>query len=145
MTTCSTRSVFVLIAAVGLLAACAPRTPSSPVSETFTTRLQAVNDAVVGSSGYAKEAVEVTGNRVRLRIEIADQTLAASDQVARETKAIVMVAAAERALATQSELAGIQAVSVAILHGSGGGSWHVEDVLEFRKGPNGSFSFHATS
>jgi hypothetical protein len=145
MTKISMRPVIALIAAVGVLAACAPRTSPAPASESFTAQLQAVSDAVAGVSGYSKEAIEVTGNRMRLRIEVVDQTLATADQVARETKAVALVSAAERAMAAQPDLGGIQAVSVAILHSSDAGSWHVEDVIDFRKGPGGSFSIHGPS
>jgi hypothetical protein len=141
----SIRAVITLVAVIGVLTACTPGAPPAPTSESFTTQLQAVTDAVVASSGYAKDVVEVTGSRVRLRIEIADAALATADQATRETKAVDVVGAAERAMAVQPELAGVQAVSVAILHGTGAGGWHVEDVLDFRKSPNGHFSFHGTS
>ena len=141
----SIRPVITLAAVIGVLAACSPGTPSAPTSDSFTTQLRAVADAVAESSGYAKDLVEVTGSRARLRIEIADSALAAADQSMRETKAVDVVSAAERAISAHAELAAIQTVSVAILHASGAGGWHVEDVLEFRKGPNGRFTFHGTS
>jgi hypothetical protein len=49
----------------------------------------------VESSGYAKDLVEVTGSRARLRIELADAALAAADQATGETKAVDVVSAAE--------------------------------------------------
>jgi hypothetical protein len=135
----------VLVAVIGVLTACSSGTPPAPTSDAFTTQLQVVTDAVVESSGYARDVVEVTGSRARLRVELADAALAAADQATRETKAVDVVSAAERAIAAQAELANVQTVSVAILHASGAGGWHVEDVLDFRRGPNGRFSFHGTS
>jgi hypothetical protein len=59
-----------------------------------------------------------------------------------------LVGVAELVLASHPEYAKLQAISVAIIHPSPGGTasreWHIEDVVEFRKGPNQRFSLHAT-
>jgi hypothetical protein len=40
-----------------------------------------------------------------------------------------------------------KATGIAIIHSSPngtGGAWHVEDVVEFRRGPDGTFRLHTT-
>jgi hypothetical protein len=59
-----------------------------------------------------------------------------------------MIGVAEQVLASHPEYAKLQAISVVIIHPSAGGTasreWHIEDVVEFRKGPSGRFSLHIT-
>jgi len=137
---------FVLII---LLASCSQKGPSVPPSEQFLGDFQALTDAVAASSGYSKDAVELTGSTVRIRVTIRDANLATTDQTKREQIASSIVAAAEPVMTARADLAGVQAVSVAILHStaesSAAGDWHVEDVLDFRKAPNGHFVLHGST
>ena len=56
--------------------------------------------------------------------------------------------AAEQVLALHPEYAKLQAISVAIIHpsptGATGNGWHIEEVVEFRKGPHQRFFLHTT-
>lgn len=105
-------------------------------------QLESLARAVVQESGLADNAVELTGSRVRIRIDITDATLAGADQGTREAKMTTVAAAVERALAAHADLAAVQVLSVGLIHPSGAGTWHVEDVTEFRRGPNGRFVLH---
>ncbi len=79
---------------------------------------------------------------------MSDATLAMADEVTRSNAATSLVGVAEQVLAYHPEYAKLEAISVAIIHpgvaSATGSGWHIEDVVEFRKGPNQRFSLHIT-
>jgi hypothetical protein len=79
---------------------------------------------------------------------VSDVKLATADEATRNNAAEVLVGVAEQVLASHPEYAKLQAISVAIIHPSPARTasmdWHIEDVVEFRKGPSGRFSLHTT-
>jgi hypothetical protein len=87
---------------------------------------------------------------IRFRISIREVQLAVSDEAMRNAAAAALVAASEQVLAAHPEFSTLEAISVAIIHGNAtadgtaGKDWHIEDVVEFRKGPSGRFSVHIT-
>lgn len=143
----SRRQLVAIVAFASLLVACGA--PRLPAVDEFNTDLGAFGDAVAAATGYSKDVVELTGSRVRLRVAVGDHKLSASDQSTREQVASAAVAAIEPLLKTRPAFAGVQAISVAIIHpntvpSDSADGWHVEDVLEFRKGSDQRFSLHAT-
>ncbi len=114
----------------------------------FTPDIQVISDAIAGAAKYPTSSVELTGSQVRLRISVSDATLAMADEVTRNNAATSLVAAAEQVLALHPQYTKLQAISVAIIHpgptGDTGSGWHIEDVVEFRKGPNQRFFLHTT-
>jgi hypothetical protein len=100
------------------------------------------------SAGYPAEAIEVMANAVHLRVLVRDAKLAQADQATRESAATAIVAAIEQSAQTAMSLPSIQEISVAIVHASDGmggkDESHVEDVLQFRRGPAGRFALHIT-
>lgn len=137
------------LAAIGLAGCGNADAPAS--APPFITDLNTLGAAVAVSIGYPVTAVEVTGNASRLRIALSDGKLAALDGTAREELAATVVATAERQLAALPSLSAMQAISVALMHveDAAGAAvpnkWHIEDVMDYRKGPNQRFTIHATS
>jgi hypothetical protein len=109
----------------------------------------AITDSIVKSSGYRIDYADVTGNRTHMQISIYDDKLVAADEPTRERAASVVVAAAEQALASRTGCATIEVISIGIYHPSAPRgpmhAWHLEDVVEFRKGPDQRFVLHAPS
>ena len=134
------------IAAVTALTASCGSGPNSQAP--FTPDIQIISDAIATAAKYPASAVELTSSQVRLRISVSDVTLAIGDEVSRNNAAAAIVAVAEQVLAAHPEYAKIQAISVAIIHpgvpSATASGWHIEDVVEFRKGPNQRFSMHIT-
>ena len=130
-----------------LLASCdtpvhGPSAVGTPIPD-----LAAMADTIASSSGFAKGALELTVSSVRLSVVIADNQLATADEATRSSAAMRIVASCEQMLATHAEFAGMQSISIAIVHGgdgSGGAGWHVEDIIDFRKGPGGRFAVHVS-
>ena len=140
-----------LLLAAGITAgllACGAGGADPAAASRYAADLQIVSDGIATAAGYRGEAIELTSSRVRLRIEIRDPQLADADPATRNTVAANIVASAEKVLAGHPEFASIEQISVAVLHGaakSGAASdWHIEDVIEFRKGPNQRFTVHIT-
>ncbi len=134
------------IAAVTVLTASCSSGPNSQAP--FTPDIQTISDAIATAAKYPTSAVELTSSQVRLRIAVSDAALAMADEVTRSNAASSLVAVTEQVLAAHPEYAKIQAISVAIIHPgvarAEGNGWHIEDVVEFRKGPNQRFSLHVT-
>jgi len=90
----------------------------------------------------------LTSSEVRLRMSVSDVKLAMSDETTRNNAAAALVAVAEQILAFHPEYAKLQAISVAIIHPSAEGAarseLHIEDVVEFRRGPSQRFFVHIT-
>jgi len=97
---------------------------------------------------YPTSAIELTSSEVRLRIEVSDVQLAMANEATRNGAATALVAVAELVLASHPKYAKLQAISVSIIHPSPAGTasreWHIEDVMEFRRGSNQRFSLHTT-
>jgi hypothetical protein len=106
----------------------------------------AIADAIAKSSGYRIDYSDVVGNRTRMQLSVYDDQLESADEATREKAASVVVSAAERALATRPGCTSIEIISVGIYHPSGfvgpPRAWHMEDVVEFRKGPDQHFVLH---
>ena len=148
MASCLARRHFVAAALTALLAACGTGEPGSSASRPFTPDIQGISDAIATGAHYPPGAIEVTSSEVRLRLEVSDVKLAMADEATRNNAAGVLVGVAEQVLASHPEYARLQAISVAIVHPSPAGTasmdWHIEDVVEFRKGASGRFSLHTT-
>ena len=131
-----------------LVASCDMGQSGSSASRPFTPDIQAISDAIATAAKYPTSAVELTSSQVRLRIEVSDVTLAMADEVTRNNAATSLVAVAEQVLASHPEYAKLEAISVAIIHPGVASTtsmgWHIEDVVEFRKGPSQRFSLHIT-
>ncbi len=124
------------------LAACGGGTPTGSTS----SELVALQSVIAASTGYSSESIEILSSVAHLRISISDSKLAQADQVTRESTALAVVAAFEQTKASNPRFASVQEVSVAVVHPSEDASHgsHVEDVIDFRKGPNQRFALHTT-
>lgn len=132
------------------LAACGMPVPWQPKGfwQCFVD-FPAITDAIAKGSGYRIDYADVVGNRSRMQIFIYEEKLEAADEATREKAASVVVAAAEHALATRPGCESIEVISVGIYHPSGftgpARAWHMEDVVEFRKGPDQHFALSIPS
>jgi len=144
----SLRRLLAIAAMAAPIASCGVSGSSSNAAAPFTPDIQVIRDAIAGAAKYPASSVELTSSQVRLRIEVSDAALAVADEVTRNNAAMSLVAAAEQALASHPEYAKLEAISVAIIHPSApsatGSGWHIEDVVEFRKGPSQRFFIHTT-
>lgn len=99
--------------------------------------------AIASSTGYSVANIEVLASPARVSVSISDRQLARADHSMREHVANAVVAAVQLSKATHPQLAGLQEIRVVIVHPALAHglliSTHTEDVLEFRKGPNGQF------
>lgn len=132
---------------VAIIAVACDGAPSSSASPSMLAALPAIQESVTAATGYPAEAIELLAGPARLRLSISDGKLAAADQATREAGAANIVAALENAMATRPEFAPIQEISIAIVHPAATGEAaddHVEDVLQFRRGPNRRFVHHIT-
>ncbi len=131
-----------------LAASCGTGGTNPEAAVPFTADIRAISDAIATAAKYPANAVELTSSEARLRIAVSDATLAMADEVERNSAAMDLVAAAERVLVAHPEYAKLQTISVAIVHpvaaAATGNGWHVEDVVEFRRGPDGHFLLHTT-
>jgi len=136
---------FVIALAPASVAACSgTKTPAAANPE---AGLHGIASAVATATGYPATAIEVTGSRSRLRLAISDTTLSGADQSLREQMARKAVAAAEQEMRSSLDYEAVEAVSVAIIDSSPKDSpaaWHVEDVVEFRRGSDRRFQLHTT-
>jgi ribonuclease PH len=134
----------------GSLLACGTRTQSVNGSQLAISDLQAITESIATAAHYPSSTIEIMSSPIRFRISIRDAQLAVSDEATRNAAAAALVAASEQVLATHPEFSTLEAISVAIIHGNAtadgksGKDWHIEDVVEFRKGPSGRFSVHVT-
>jgi hypothetical protein len=137
-----------LVAVTALVASCGTGDRGSDSSRQFTPDMQSISDAIAKGAHFPAEAVELTSSPVRLRISVRDSKLATADETKRNMAAEDLVAVTEIVLAAHPEYAKLEAISVAIYHSNAEGSppsqWHIEDVIEFRKGPSQRFSVHIT-
>ncbi|HYL01544.1 MAG TPA: hypothetical protein VEU78_10125 [Steroidobacteraceae bacterium] len=128
------------------LAACGGAGPSLSADPGWAAALDELKGTVSASTGYPAAAIKLLASPAHVRVSISDSRLAQADQATRENAATAVVAALEKSMASNTRFASVVAVSVAIIHapeGSARGS-HVEDVVDFRKGPNQRFALHIT-
>jgi len=134
----------------GSLISCGTGTQSVNGSQIAIPDLQAITESIAGAAHYPANTIEITSSPVRFRISIRDAQLAVSDEGTRNAAAAALVAASEQVLSSHPEFSKLEAISVATIHdnatadGTAGKDWHVEDVVEFRKGPNQRFFVHIT-
>ena len=141
------RQALVPLLAASVLAACDIAVPWQPKGFwQCLVDFPAITDTIATSSGYRIDYTDVVGNRTHLQISIYDEKLVAADESTREKAASVVVAAAERAIETHPGCASVEVISIGIYHPSGISgpprAWHMEDVVEFRKGPDRHFLLH---
>jgi hypothetical protein len=114
----------------------------------WSAALEQLTSAIAASTGYSPASIEILASSAHLRISISDAELAQAEQSARESAATAVVAAAEQSMAKEARFAAVQEVSVAVIRPGGGqGSStasHMEDVVDFRRGPSQRFSKHIT-
>ena len=131
-----------------VLCGCGRGAPAPAVDAGWLEGLEHVKSAISSSTGYAPSSIEVMSSPAHMRISISDSKLAQADQAAREAAATAVVTATERSLAENARFSSVQEVSVAIVHPAGTegapADSHVEDVVDFRRGPNQHFSKHIT-
>jgi hypothetical protein len=150
MGTSLARRILWTVVAVGSLVSCGTRTQSVNGSPIAIPDLQAITESLATVAHYPANTIEITSSPIRFRISIRDDKLAMSDEGTRNAAAAALVAAGEQVLASHPEFSTLEAISVAIIHGNAtadgtaGNDWHIEDVVEFRKGPSGRFSVHVT-
>ena len=116
-----------------------------PTAGVTDAELQGIAASVAKATGYPLDSIELTGSLNRIRFTLSDATLANAGQPEREQKAGSVVAAAQIRMASCQPCSAIAAMSIAIIHSSPNGpsgAWHVEDVVEFRRGPDGTFQLH---
>ncbi|MBS0578201.1 MAG: hypothetical protein JSR36_02945 [Proteobacteria bacterium] len=107
--------------------------------------VEEMRGAIASSTGFSPSSIEVMASAAHLRISISDARLAQADQAAREEAATGVMTAAERSLAKNSRFSSVQQLSVAIVHpGAAASDMHIEDVVDFRRGPDQRFSKHTT-
>ena len=139
-------SAAVLIAAA--LAGCSGAKPSLPGSAALYESLPQVSAEVSLALGYSPQVIEFSAGSAHLRALVKDARLASLNQVERESAAGRIVAAIEIAMASRQEFASIQEITIAIIHLSQPEKLadysHVEDVLQYRKSPDGHFVGHAS-
>jgi len=144
------RNIVWMAVAALLLVSCGTRTQGVNGSVIAMPDLQGITESIASTAQYPANTIEITSSASRLRISIRDAKLAVSDEGTRNAAAASLVAASEQVLASHPEFSTLEAISVAIIHadaaadGPVGKDWHVEDVVEFRKGPSGRFSVHIT-
>jgi hypothetical protein len=141
------RVLIVSAVAIGFVG-CDGSVPSS--TPALTDEFQALSKVAATAAGYSSDKVDLMGSSVRLRVDLSDSGLAVSDQSTREQVATIVVKAIEAQLASHAHLANVQAISIAIIHPAPVGqptsnNWHIEDVVEFRKGPDLHFIIHSAS
>jgi hypothetical protein len=119
----------------------------APVAGLTDSHLQGIAGSVAKATGYPLDLIEVTGSRSRVRLVISDSRLATAGQAEREQMARSVVVAVERRMDACEPCAAIEALSVAIVHAppqAARSIWHVEDVVEFRRGPDRRFKLHVS-
>ena len=142
------RALSVAVVIATALAACSGAKPSLPGNAALYESLPQVSAQVSFALGYSPEVIEFLAGSAHLRALVKDARLASLNQAERESAAARIVAAIEQAIAARQEFAGIQEITIAIIHLSQperlADYSHVEDVLQYRKSPDGHFIGHAS-
>ena len=145
------RNIRALLAAMvvaAALAACSGAKPPLAGNTTPYESLPQLNAQVSLALGYAPQAIEFLAAPAHLHATVKDAALAGLNPADRDRAAGRIVAAIEQAIAARQEFAGIQEITIAIIHLSQperlADYSHVEDVLQYRKSPNGHFIGHAS-
>jgi hypothetical protein len=128
------------------LAACSGPQPPLAGSTTPYQLLPQLNAEVSQALGYAPQMIEFLAAPAHLHAK--DAALAGLNQADRDRAAARIVAAIEQAITTRQEFSTIQEITIAIIHLAQperlGDYSHVEDVLQYRKSPDGHFVGHAS-
>lgn len=99
---------------------------------TLASQLQS---AVVGATGYAPGAVQVTATGAQVIVNITDSRLLDADHAARDAEAAKVSGSLASALGAGAAGAAIQAIHVNYLDRGG----KVVDGIDFRRSPDGRF------
>lgn len=144
----NTRAPTATLLVAAALAACSGAQPPLAGSTTPYQSLPQLNAEVSQALGYAPKAIEFLAAPAHLHATVKDAALAGLNQAGRERAAGRIVAAIEQAIATRQEFSTIQEITIAIIHLAQPGRLadysHVEDVLQYRKSPDGHFVGHAS-
>ncbi len=142
------RRLLAVASMADLTASCGMSGSDPKSAAAFTPDIQVISDAIATAAKYPTSVVELTSSQVRLRIAVSGAKLAMADEVTRNIAATHLVVVADQVLASHPEYAKLEAISVAIIHpgvaSATGRGWHIEDIVEFRKGQNQRFSLHIT-
>lgn|SRR6185312_5987731 len=99
--------------------------------------------AIVSSTEYPPECIEVLASSALVNVSISDRKLARADDDARERVASAVLTAVEKSIAVNRRLAAVEEIRVVIVHPAEAGgllsSTHSEDALEFKRGPDRRF------
>ncbi len=130
------------------LAACSGAKPSLTGNAALYESLPQLSAQVSLALGYSPQAIEFLAAPARLHATVKDAALASLNQADRDRAAGRIVAAIEQAIAVRQEFSSIQEITIAIIHLSQPEKLadysHVEDVLQYRKSPDGHFVGHAS-
>jgi hypothetical protein len=144
----NTRALSAAVLVVAALAGCSGAKPALPGDAARYESLLQVSAEVSSALGYSPEVIELLAGSAHLRALVKDARLASLNQADCESAAGRIVAAIELAMASRQEFSGIQEITIAIIHLSQpekvGDYSHVEDVLEYRKSPDGHFVSHVS-
>ena len=147
----SARNTWALPAALvvaAALTACGGARPPLAGSTTPYESLPQLSAEVSLALGYSPQAIEFLAAPAHLHATVKDAALAGLNQADRDRAAGRIVAAIEQAIAARQEFSGIQEIAIAIIHLSQperlADYSHVEDVLQYRKSPDGHFIGHAS-
>jgi hypothetical protein len=139
------RAALVVAAA---LTACGGAKTSLTGGAALYESLPQVSAEVSSALGYSPQAIEFLAGPAHLRATVKDAELAGLSLADRDRAAGRIVAAIEHAMASRQEFSSIQEITIAIIHLSQperlADYSHVEDVLQYRKSPDGHFVGHAS-
>jgi len=137
----------VLVVAAALAACSGARSPLAGSTTPYES-LPQLSAEVSLALGYSPQAIEFLAAPAHLHATVKDAALAGLNQADRDRAAGRIVAAIEQAIAARQEFSGIQEITIAIIHLSQPEKLadysHVEDVLQYRKSPDGHFIGHAS-
>jgi hypothetical protein len=143
----NTRARTAALVVAAALVACNGAQPPLGGSITPYQSLPQLSAQVSQALGYAPQVIEFLAAPAHLHATVKDAALAALNPADRDRAAGRIVAAIEQAMATRQEFSTIQEITIAIIHLSQPESLadysHVEDVLRYRKSPDGHFVGHA--
>lgn len=102
-----------------------------------------LQSAIASSTGYPAGNIEVLVNPAQVNVSISNPALARADRSTRERVANAVVAAVQLSMSTNTRLAAVVEIRLAIVHPEMAhgllSSTHTEDVLDFKKGASQQF------
>ena len=141
------RALLATMVVAAALAACSGAEPPLAGSTTPYESLPQLKAQVSLTLGYSPQAIEFLAAPAHLHATVKDAALAGLNPADRDRAAGRIVAAIEQAIAARQEFSTIQEITIAIIHMSQperlADYSHVEDVLQYRKSPDGHFVGHA--